>query len=389
MRQGWETKNIEEIFDLQMGKTPDRDNSSFWGGDNIWISISDLDYNSKYVSTSKEKITNSAIKESGIKCVKKGTVIMSFKLSIGKVAIADTDLYTNEAIMSFKIKDGYNIYAPYIYYYLKGYKWNGANKAVMGLTLNKRAIAINKFCFPNISIQESIANELDCLSIIIDKKKKQLEELDKLAQAIFYDMFGDPITNEKGWEMKNLEGICDISSSKRIFANEYTETGIPFYRGKEITEKSKGSEISVELYISHERYNEIKENYGVPQIGDILLTAVGTIGNMWVVNSNEPFYFKDGNILWLKLKKQYNPIFFKELLNILISKHKAQMANGCAYNALTIVNLKKMPTSIVPFEMQQQFSEKIESIEKQKALIKKSLEEVETLFNSRMDYYFN
>ena len=241
---------------------------------------------------------------------------------------------------------------------------------------------------PPLAEQEKIVAELDCLSEIIEKKKQQLKELDNLAQSIFYEMFGDPVENDKGWEKKRLGDLADISSSKRIFANEYTETGVPFYRGKEVTEKSKVNEISVELFISEDRYNEIKRIYGVPVVGDILVTAVGTIGNIWVVDSEEPFYFKDGNVLWMKIKNNSHPVYFKYLLSVLIDEYKGQMANGCAYSALTIVNLKEMPTTIVPLTLQQDFASKIESIEKQKELIAKSIKETETLFNSRMDYYF-
>ena len=237
--------------------------------------------------------------------------------------------------------------------------------------------------------QERIVEELDCLSGVIEKKREQLKGLDALAQSIFYQMFGDPITNEKGWEIDRLGNMCDISSSKRIYAHEYCEDGIPFYRGKEITEKSKGNDISVELYISEERYSELKNKFGVPQIGDILITAVGTIGNIWVVDNDTPFYFKDGNVLWLQIKDNINPIYFKTLLYNLIDKYKESMANGCAYSALTIVNLKEMQTNKIPFVLQQQFAEKIEKTEQQKKLISQSIKEVEDLFNSRMNYYFN
>ena len=241
---------------------------------------------------------------------------------------------------------------------------------------------------PPLPEQEKIVSELDCLSGIIEKKRQQLKELDALAQSIFYEMFGDPVGNEKGWEVERLGNKADISSSKRIFANEYTDSGIPFYRGKEVTEKSKGNPLSIELYISQERYDEIKSNYGVPEIGDILITAVGTIGNIWIVDTDEPFYFKDGNVLWLKVKDNTNPVYFKYILTILINEYKAMMANGCAYSALTIVNLKEMPTCVTPLPLQQSFAQKIEAIEQQKALIKQSIAEVETLFNARMQEYF-
>lgn len=242
---------------------------------------------------------------------------------------------------------------------------------------------------PPLPIQQKIVAELDKVCLIIDKKKQQLKELDNLAQAIFYDMFGDPVENEKGWNTCMLGDMCEIGSSKRIFAEEYTETGIPFYRGKEVSEKSKGQPTSIELYISSNRYAEIKDKYGVPKIGDILLTAVGTIGNIWVVDSDEPFYFKDGNVLWLQKKTEASSIYLKYLLEDLIEVYKKSMANGCAYNALTIMNLKKMPISIIPLALQQSFAAKIEAIEKQKELISRSIKEAQTLFDERMDYWFD
>lgn len=107
------------------------------------------------------------------------------------------------------------------------------------------------------------------------------------------------------WREVKLEQICEITSSKRIFASEYKATGIPFYRGKEIIEKQKGNPISTELFISESRYEEIKTKFGCPEVGDILLSSVGTLGVPYVVK-NEQFYFKDGNLTWLKNFKDLN-----------------------------------------------------------------------------------
>ena len=282
----------------------------------------------------------------------------------------------------------------YMYYYSQTHKFKSQIANRRKDAVNQSSISVADLKTIDVPVppreeQERIVEELECLSGVIEKKREQLRELDALAQSIFYQMFGDPITNEKGWEIDRLGNMCDISSSKRIYAHEYCEDGIPFYRGKEITEKSKGNDISVELYIAEDRYNELKHKYGVPQIGDILITAVGTIGNIWVVDNDTPFYFKDGNVLWLQIKDNINPIYFKTLLYNLIDKYKESMANGCAYSALTIVNLKEMQTNKIPFVLQQQFAEKIEKIEQQKKLISQSIKEVEDLFNSRMKYYFN
>ena len=105
---------LKDVFELQMGKTPARSNAEYWGGKNKWIAISDLSDDTKNIYETKEYITDKAVQESGIRKVKKGTVIMSFKLSIGKVAITGEDMYTNEAIMAFIDKGKYNLDTQYL-----------------------------------------------------------------------------------------------------------------------------------------------------------------------------------------------------------------------------------------------------------------------------------
>ena len=114
MRAGWEYKRFDEVFDLQMGKTPDRKQLDYFNGNNVWASIRDL--TEKELNDSNEHISDKAIKETNIRKVSKGTVLMSFKLTVGKCAIAARDLYTNEAIMAFNLKEGYDIDSSFLYY---------------------------------------------------------------------------------------------------------------------------------------------------------------------------------------------------------------------------------------------------------------------------------
>mgnify|MGYP004649577643 CR=1 FL=1 len=243
---------------------------------------------------------------------------------------------------------------------------------------------------PPKSTQLAIVSELDKINELIRLKKEQLKDYDNLAQSIFYEMFGDPVENEMGWEVKKLEKVCNITSSKRIFADEYTDKGIPFYRSKEVIERSKGIPISVELFISPERYSEIKEKFGIPVVGDILITAVGTIGKIWSIDTDEKFYFKDGNLVWLKDidTSLINTIFFKRLLEYLIDEYKKINANGAAYSALTIAKIKLMQCPLPPLPLQQLFAQRIEQIERQKAEVQKTITDLETLLASRMQYWF-
>jgi type I restriction enzyme S subunit len=194
---------------------------------------------------------------------------------------------------------------------------------------------------PNLSTQQRIATILDQADAIIQNNRAIVQKYDALTQSLFLDMFGDPVKNEKGWEVFKLSQLSDITSSRRIFKDEYVDNGIPFYRTKEIVELSKNKKITSELYISVERYNEIKSSNNIPQIGDILLSAVGTIGVMWIVNNDNPFYFKDGNLIWLKMakSKNINSKYLIMTLEYLIEFEKGNLAQGAAYNALTIDKL--------------------------------------------------
>ena len=106
------------------------------------------------------------------------------------------------------------------------------------------------------------------------------------------------------WQETILQNLCEITSSKRIYAADYQSEGVPFFRGKEIIEKHNGNTgVSTELFISEEKFLEIKRKFGVPQPGDLLLTSVGTLGVPYVVKPSEEFYFKDGNLTWFKYFK--------------------------------------------------------------------------------------
>ena len=389
MKQGWKTCKFADVFDLQMGKTPSRDNPTYWGDDNMWVSIADMN-EQKYMSATKEGITDVAVQESGIKPIPKGTVIMSFKLSIGKVSIATSKLYTNEAIMGFIEKEKGTLVPEYLYYYLKGYKWEGANKAAMGMTLNKKTIAENTISYPPIAEQEKIVAELDCLSGIIEKKKQQLKELDALAQSIFYEMFGDPVENDKGWETAKLkDSVVEMflgpfgSALKTECYVDKDASYCMVYEQKHAIRKTLNLETH---YINQSKYNELKR-FEVHS-GDFIMSCRGTIGEIYRLPNDAPMGIIHPSVMKIRIKEDiYNPIFFNRLLSRIIKNETT--SGNCVQMAITAKELGARKPILPPLKIQQDFASKIESIEKQKELIAQSIKETETLFNSRMDYYFN
>lgn len=361
-------KRFDEVFNLSLGRTPSRGVGAYWGGSHTWVSIADMSCG-KYISESKEYITDKALSDTGIPVVKKGTVIMSFKLSIGKVCITDTDLYTNEAIMAFVPKPQYKILPEFLYYYLMCYKWNNSNEVVLGFTLNKKTISQSIVSIPtSLAEQERIVEVLDREFERIDAMKANAEHNLQHAKDLFQAALRQELQPKEGWETKKLADICIITSSKRIFKSEYVSNGVPFYRTKEIKEIANNIPISVELYISTERYLEIKNRFGVPKINDLLVSAVGTIGEIMVVNNDNPFYFKDGNLVWLRDIQGVDSLYLKYYLKSIIDDIK-NLTRGAAYNALTIEKFQEMSISFTSIAEQRKIVARLDNLnERCKAL---------------------
>ena len=167
------------------------------------------------------------------------------------------------------------------------------------------------------------------------------------------------------WKEVTLGDLCEISSSKRIFAKEYQTNGIPFYRGKEIIEKQKGNTISNELFISRNRFEEIKAKYGVPQQRELLLTSVGTLGVPYVIKEEE-FYFKDGNLTWFR---HFNELDVEYLYYWFLSPYGKNEINakaiGSTQKALTIDSLSKFNIKIpVKLEDQRRIASILSSLDR-------------------------
>lgn len=387
MRKDWEVRKFEDVFFLKMGKTPSRDNSCYWNGDYKWATISDIN-DSKYIYNTKEKISSEAISDNNMTLIPKGTVIMSFKLSIGKVAIAGENMCSNEAIMAFIPKFN-NVISDYIYYYIKGHQWIGGNKAVMGITLNKKSLSKNIFFIPPLQTQHQIVEELDSLTSIIEKQKKQLEELDNLAQAIFYDMFGDPIENEKGWKMNKVSNLSIKMSTgpfgSMLHKSDYTVNGIPSINPQNINNrKIITNDISK---VSYQKAEELSKY--IVRANDIIIARRGDLSKCAIVTDKEDGWLCGTGSFMLEIKDILPILFYYQYTSQSIQKYLKDKCIGATMPNLNQKIIGGIKVIVPPFELQQQFASKIEAIEKQKELIKKSIKETEDLFNSRMDYYFN
>ena len=366
----WKKVKLEDVFELQIGRTPSRNNKNYWdNGSNNWISISDIKENEKYIEKTKERITNLAIQDSKIKLVPKNTVIMSFKLSVGKTAITSQDIYTNEAIVAFIPKVLNLVDNNFLYYYLQNINWkDGINKAVKGLTLNKPLIS-NKIIFlPDLKIQKQIAKKLDTVFSILNLKKQQLLELDKLVKFQFLEMFGDPILNEKNWKKVSCKEIISKigSGSTPLGGNKnYKSKGISFIRSLNV---HNNKFINDGLVFIDEKQSEKLKNVNVEK-DDILFNITGaSVARSCIVPLNILPARVNQHVSIIRCNKEIiKPIFLcSQLTNIQYQSFLLKIAknNGATREALTKEQLENLNIILPPIELQNKFADFVRQTEK-------------------------
>ena len=269
----------------------------------------------------------------------------------------------------------------YMYYYSQTHKFKSqiANRRKDAVNQSSISVADLKTIdvpVPPLVEQERIVEELDCLSGIIERKREQLQQLDALAQSIFYQMFGDPITNEKGWEAEELQKVSTLLNGRAYKQNELLDSG-----------RYKVLRVGNFFTNSNYYYSDLElEDDKYCDNGDLLFAWSASFG-AFIWNGGKVIYHYH---IWKVLydKQKLNIDYYRFLLNTMTAYFMKDV-HGIGMVHLTKAGMEQYILPIPPLALQQEFADKIETIEKQKELIKKSISETETLFNARMDYYFN
>ena len=353
---------LEELFDLQMGKTPARNNPKYWGTtDNKWISIADLSKCGKYIKETKECLSDDAIKESGISQIPANTVVMSFKLSIGKTAITYEPMYSNEAIMSFRDKHFADLLPEYIYYLLLAHNWDaGTNKAVMGKTLNKATLSKVKVYIHPFEKQFKIVAILNKLTDAIQRRQQQLQKLDELIKSRFVEMFGDPDGNPMNWETAELERHLEIVGGFAFKSEGFADSGIPVLR---IGNINSGHFLPVNMVFWPEdpslaRYKMYP--------GDLVMSLTGTVGkddygNVCVLSDEYPEYYLNQRNAKLAIGATLNRHYLSEILKFSrIKKRLTGISRGVRQANISNRDILALRVPIPPIKLQEQFAAFVE-----------------------------
>lgn len=280
------------------------------------------------------------------------------------------------------------ICSSFIEHYLVGKDLSSYITGAVVPKLTQASLVSIPIPLPPLPIQQKIVAELDKVSLIIDKKKQQLKELDKLAQAIFYDMFGDPVENEKGWEVKKLGEVCPVIVDGVHQKPNYTDSGKPFVSVVNINSgylNLKGCKyVSCDDFLQMTKKNKAER-------GDVLYSKVGaTYGIPALVNTDDDFALYVSVCLMKPNRNLINSVFLKQMMATPFIKEQADnRIKGIGVPDLHLNQIRDFNIILPPLSLQQSFAAKIEAIEKQKELICRSIKEAQTLFDERMDYWFD
>lgn len=324
--------------------------------------------------------------------VQAGDFLLSNSMSFGRPYILKIDGCIHDGWLV--LKDNKNLFNKiFLYYYLSSPSVYNRFKhmAVGGVVNNLNSEMVKKLDLPLASPDEQkrIADILDKATELIALRKQQIKKLDLLVKSRFIEMFGECKNNPKNWTLLDMEDIADVGSSKRVFVEELQEEGIPFYRGTEVGALAEGKDIIPELYITKEHYKGLAKVTGIPKKGDLLMPSICPDGRIWVVDTEKPFYFKDGRVLWIhNIDSKFNSIFLLYSLKDRIMTDYLSIASGSTFAELKIFTLKKCKIFFAPLPLQEQFAAFVQQIDKTKSTLQQSLEKLELNYKALMQTYF-
>lgn len=380
---------LGELCEIYSGGTPKRSVSEYWTGGNVpWVKIGDI--TEKYVSSTEECITQAGLNNSSAKLFKPGTLLYSIFASIGAVGILNILAATNQAIAGLVIRDN-SLDHDFLYHYLKSREvasktsGRGAAQSNINLTILRNM----QVPVPPLVVQKEIVQNLEIVSRQLKMAKLQLSKLDSLVKSRFVEMFGDPIDGTF-WAKRKLSNLYEVKSSKRIYAREQTKDGVPFLRLADIGSLIDSGISDSGLFISEERFEELRSKGLVPNPGDVLVTARGTLGRCYIIKPSDCFYFQDGMITWLAaIESSPLPSY---LLAVFNNPHFIEELNrncsGTTVKYLSISDLANVAIPVPPLELQHEFETFVTQVDKSRFVAQQQIEKLQLLYDSLAQEYF-
>ena len=279
----------------------------------------------------------------------------------------------------------------YLFYYMPKALKSIEDKTPFVTVKHLSAKELNKIIVPLPTREEQhrIAASLRKVDELIALRKEQLAKLDRLVKSRFIELFGDVKTGVYKFETRKLGEVAIVGSSHRVFTTEFVEDGVPFYRGTEIGELANGIKPENPYRITKEHYDRLASDETKPQIGDLLMPSICNKRQVWMVDTDEPFYYKDGRVLCISPnRKLFNCKYLEQFMREKTLVEYPKLGSGSTFAEFKIFLLKDIDVLIPPIKLQNQYAAFVEQTDKSKLAIQQSLDKLELLKKSLMQEYF-
>ena len=378
---------LGDVCTIVSGTTPKSNCPEYWDGNINWVTPAELNDDSDVIYESQRKITEQAVQDSSLKPFPAGTVLLSSRAPIGKVAIAGVEMYCNQGFKNLICSD--KIYNRYLYHFLKTSTeyLNSLGRGATFKEISKSIVENIAIPLPSLAEQRRIAAVMDKVSGLIAKRREQLDKLDELVKARFVEMFGDPVSNLKGWERKTIRDV--VSEVKYGTSRPAVDGGAYKYlRMGNIT-------FDGHLDLSDLKYIDIPDSElekCLVRKGDVLFNRTNSkelVGKTCVFDLDEPMVIA-GYIIRVRVNKKVLPIYLSAVLNSRYGKQTlADMCKAIVGQAnINAQELQDIAILIPPIELQEKFSDYAETIKKSKLTIQQSLDKLKVLQKALRQQYF-
>lgn len=379
-KHGWTYKKLGEVATIISGSTPKTNIPEYWDGAHFWVTPAELG-KSVYIGETERTITDDAVNNTNLTLLPVGTVLLSSRAPIGKIAITTAPMYCNQGFKNIVCSEELN--NKFTYYFI-GHIVPYLQSLGRGATfkeISKTIVENVKLPVPSMEEQEAIVAELDEINEAIAALQQQVTDLDTLALSTFYDMFGDPETNPKGWDVRKIGDICTLKSGDSS-ANNSKEGNLPYVKVADMNLAENADYI-----LTSSKFVDREQNQrGVFPIGTIIFPKRGG-----AILTNKKRMTKvevccDLNVMGVIPSEVIDNIYLYQWFKIF---DLSKVTSGSTVLQLNNCDIAPLKISLPPLALQQEFVAKVEAMESAKAEINAQIAEMQTLLASRMDYYFD
>lgn len=382
-----ERVKLGEICEIVSGSTPKTGVTKYWDGDINWITPAELTDETYIIEESQRKITDVAVQETGLRSFPKGTVILSSRAPIGKVAIAGKEMYCNQGFKNLICSE--KIDNRYLYWYLKGHTdyLNSLGRGATFKEISKSIVENIEIPLPGLAEQSNCADVLEKCRNLILTQKTQIKQLDLLIKSRFVEMFGDESRLDL-WTCCTVEDVADVCVGVVIKPTQYyteKEKGIRAFRSLNIG--CMNVKDSDWVYFTEEGH--AKNRKSVIRENDVLVVRSGAPGTACVATSKYAGSNAVDIIIAHPNEKKVNPVFLAMFTNMPHGMNQIrERIGGAAQQHFNVGGYKALKLIMPPLKLQEEFATFISQVDKLKAVAQKRLEKIQLLFDSLMQQYF-